>query len=992
MRKKLLDIKELRFKDTSFANLMTKRIYNVLLIATRYDAFTLEEDGRIDEQVFYEYTSLNLRYPPRFTLMTFDGGIMEELHENHYDLVIQMPNLDDTKTMSLAKDIKQEFPNIPFVILTSFPGEVKCRLTQEGVFQYVDYIFSWLGNSELLIAIIKLIEDEMNVEHDTESVGVQVILLVEDSVRFYSSALASLYRIVLKESREFSLEALNEHERMLRMRGRPKILLAQSYEEAVNIVSTYKENILGVITDMSYAHDGEKDKLAGYHLSKWIKYDIDKHIPIIFTSSETANKRYADELGFEFIDKNSKSFPRDLKKTIVANFGFGDFIILNPETGVEIQRIKNLKGLQEAIYEIPTDSLMYHMSNNHFSRFFYSRAIFPVAEWLKKIDITDIEDDKKARDIIHDMIIKYRKMKNLGVVAVFEKERFDEYSNFVRIGNGSLGGKARSIAFMDNIVKEQISLSKYEDAPVLIPKTLVLCTDIFDEFMDINDLYPIALSDLSDDEIFNAFINATFPERLTEDLIAFFNVIKRPIAIRSSSLLEDSLFQPFAGVYSTYMSGYLDDKEKMLHQVVNAIKGVYASAFYNESKTYMMATQNIIDQEKMAIILQEMVGDQHDNVFYPTFSGVARSLNFYPLGNEKSEEGIANVVLGLGKHIVEGGVSLRFSPYHPNNIMQLSNVEFALRDTQRFFYALDLSNTDKKITKDDGFNILKLSTKEAEKNPAFRFISSTYLPQEQMIFDGFYEGGRKIVSFANVLQHKVYPLAGILKTILKVGEHEMGRPVEIEFASELDENGVGNFYLLQMRPIAQNKELAETEFASIDKKDTILYSEEALGHGVNDTIYDIVYVKTSNFNPMNNVSMAEEVSEINQRFLKDNKYYILIGPGRWGSNDQWLGIPVKWAQISNAKILVELGLQGYQIEPSQGTHFFQNLTSLGVGYFPISLSNADPEKNIFNEEYLNGLPAISESEHIRHIQFQEPVIAKINGKKRIGAVMKPSNK
>lgn len=983
--KKLPDIKDFRFKDTSFANLMTKRIYNVLLIATRYDSFILEEDGRVDEQIFNEYMSLNLRYPPRFTLVSTDQAALRELEENHYDLIIQMPNMDNLKIFALADTIKEKYPLIPFVVLTPFSREVTKRLEKEDL-SSIDFVFSWLGNPELLLAIIKLIEDSMNVEHDTDSVGVQVILLVEDSIRFYSSALASLYRIVLKESKEFSKEALNEHEQMLRMRGRPKIMLARTYEEAMGIYTKYKNNMLGVITDMSYIQGGVKERLAGYHLAKWIK-EQDRFAPIIFTSSEVSNSKYAEELDCVFIDKNSKTFPRDLKRQIVNNFGFGDFIILNPATQQEVMRIKNLKNLQEEIFNIPTDSLMYHMSHNHFSRFFYSRAMFPVAEWLKKIDIADIEDDIAARRIIYDMIIKYRQIKNSGVVAIFQKDRFDEYSNFVRIGEGSIGGKGRSIAFMDNIVKERTALNHYDNLQIKTPKTLVLCTDIFDEFMDTNDLYAIALSDASDEEIIKAFLEAQLPERLEEDLIAFYKVIKRPIAVRSSSLLEDSHYQPFAGVYSTYMIPYFEDTSELNRQINDAIKAVYASVFFQDSKTYMTATHNLIDQEKMAIVLQEVVGSKYEDRFYPTFSGVARSLNFYPIGNEKPEEGIAQVVLGFGKNIVEGGTSLRFSPYHPNNIVQLSSVEYALRDTQRFFYALDLSNLHRQVTKDDGFNLLKLATKEAEKDDSIRFISSTYNPHEQMIFDGYYEGGRKIISFANVLQHGIYPLADILKEVLKIGQQEMGRAVEIEFAVDLDKNGKGDFYLLQIRPIVQSKDLSDNTLLNINQEDTILYSPDALGHGISKDIYDIVYVKTDKFNPTNNIELASEIEKINKTFLDSDKNYVLVGPGRWGSSDHWLGIPVRWPQISNARVLVELGLKNYTIEPSQGTHFFQNLTSFGVGYFAI---NIDTENGgVFDEPYLNQQEAVYESDNIRHIHFDSPIIIKISGRKKIGAIMKP---
>jgi len=978
------DIRYVQFKDTSFANLMTKRIYNVLLIATKYDIFILEEDGRVDEQIFFEYTSLNLRYPPRFTQVSSEEEALEYLNEYHYELIIHMPNMDDSDMFAVARNIKAKYADIPLIVLTPFSREVSKRLSTEDL-SFADYIFSWLGNSNLLLAITKLIEDAMNVEHDTETVGVQIILLVEDSVRFYSSALPALFKIVLEESKEFSKEALNEHHKMLRMRGRPKILLARSYEEATDIYAKYKDNILGIITDMSYMHEGVKEKLAGYNLAKWIRTK-DKFLPIIFNSSEVENKVYADKLNCSFIDKNSKSFPIDLKKQIVEQFGFGDFIIIAPDTKEEILRIKNLKDLQRSIMSIPDKSLLYHMSHNHFSRFLYSRAMFPIAETLKGLHVNDLNLED-ARQLIYNSIVEYRRMKNTGVIAIFEKDRFDEFSNFARIGNGSLGGKGRGLAFLGNIVKTHFELTENPEFPVIIPKTVVLCTDIFDEFMESNNLYPIALSDISDEEILQHFLKAELPNRLFDDFIAFFDVVKSPLAVRSSSLLEDSYYQPFAGIYSTYMIPNLEDKEKMLQLIRIAVKSVYASVFYQDSKAYMNATQNIIDQEKMAIVLQEVVGNQYGNRFYPTMSGVTRSLNFYPIGNEKPEEGIANVALGLGKYIVDGGSTLRFSPYHPHNILQLSSVDMALRETQRQFYALDMQNITEEFSINDGFNLLKLNVKDATSDDSIRYISSTYDPADQVIYDGYYEGGRKIISFANILQHELFPVAKILQNILRIGQEEMGRAIEIEFAVNLKNKDKGAFYLLQIRPIVQNKEVMNEDLTKIPVEETVLSSNMALGNGIIDDVYDIVYVKSENFNAANNQHIAYEIEKINKQFAAEDRGYILVGPGRWGSSDPWLGIPVKWPYVTNARLLVESGLENYRIEPSQGTHFFQNLTSFGVGYFTINSYLKD--EGTFDEAFLNNQPATFESQYIRHIRFENPLTIKINGKKKYGIVIKP---
>lgn len=981
------DVKDFRFKDTSFASLMTKRIYNVLLIATPYDSFILEDDGRIDELIFNEYVSLNLSNPPRFKQVRSVMDALQELRDNHYELIIQMPNMDEPDVFAISHEVKLKYQHIPFVVLTPFSKEVSKRLETENL-RDVDYVFSWLGNSDLLLAIIKLMEDAMNVEVDTQSVGVQVILLVEDSIRFYSSVLPVLFKIVLEESKEFSKEALNDHQRMLRMRGRPKVMLARTFEEATDIYNLYKDNILGVISDMSFMHNGVKDMLAGYELGKWLKIR-NGFLPIVYTSSECSNKKFADELGCSFIDKSSKSFPIDLKKQVKDNFGFGDFVIIDPVSNKELMRFGNLKEIQKGIFNIPAASLRYHMSHHHFARFFYSRALFPLGETLRKLSITDFDDLEVARKVIYDSIIKYRRMKNSGIVAVFDKDRFDEFSNFARIGNGSIGGKGRSIAFADSFIKRHSELNVYDNFPVKIPRTVVLCTDIFDEFMNNNDLYPVALSDLPDVDILDHFLKAILPDHLLEDLAALLEVIRGPLAVRSSSLLEDSHYQPFAGVYKTYMIPNNGDRYESLLMLCDAIKSVYASVFYQECKTYMAVTQNLIDQEKMAIVLQEAIGSSYGSRFYPTMSGVARSLNFYPIGNEKAEEGIVNMVLGLGKYIVDGGVGLRFSPFHPHNIVQLSCVDYALKDTQRYFLALDLCNKGNfKI--DDSFNYLKLTLKDAEQDDAIRLISSTYIASENMVYDGYCDGGRKIISFAGILQHDLFPLSKTLQDVLNICQSEMGRAVEIEFAVNLSDVQNASFYVLQIRPIVQNKEFINEDLREIIPSQTILFSDDALGHGVYDDVYDIVYVKSDGFNAANNPIIAAEIDVLNREFLKADKNYVLVGPGRWGSSDPWLGIPVNWSQISNARVLVEVALDGYRIEPSQGTHFFQNLTSFGVGYF--SVNPFIGGESYFNEEYLNGYGSVSESEFLRHVRFENPIVIKINGRNKTGVVLKPDYK
>ena len=982
-------LNQLYFKDTQFANLMTRRIFNVLLIANPYDAFMLEDDGRIDEKIFNEYTSLSLRYPPRFTQATTCDEAHAKLQAMSFDLIICMPGTGDNESFDVARNIKADYPHIPMVILTPFSHGITQRIANEDLSPF-EYIFCWLGNTGLLLSIIKLIEDKMNLEHDVNEVGVQLILLVEDSIRFYSSVLPNLYKFVLKQSQEFSTEALNAHQRTLRMRGRPKIVLARNYNEAIAIYEKYKNNVLGVITDVRFPRQerGEKDGQAGIRLCEYIRNN-DPFVPLIMQSSETQNQAFAGRFDAAFIDKNSKKMDVDLRRTVSENFGFGDFIFRNPNTMEEIARVKNLKELQNILFAVPAESFLYHISRNHVSRWLYSRAMFPVAEFLKPITWNSLQDVDAHRKIIYEAIVKYRKMKNQGVVAIFKRDRYDRFSNFARIGEGSLGGKGRGLAFIDNMVKRHPEFEEFDNATVGIPKTIVLCTDIFDEFMETNNLYQVALSDIDDDQILRYFLKAKLPDRLVEDFFTFFDAVKSPIAIRSSSLLEDSHYQPFAGIYNTYMIPYLDDKYEMLRMLSDAIKGVYASVYFRDSKAYMQATRNVIDQEKMAVILQEGVGNQYGNRYYPSMSGVARSLNFYPIGDERAEEGTVNLALGLGKYIVDGGMTLRFSPYHPNQILQLSEMEIALRETQTRFYALDLGNGGHNFSIDDGFNLLKLPVKEAEKDGALNYIASTYDPYDQVIRDGLYPGGRKVITFANILQHDVFPLPRLLQMALKYGQEEMRRPVEIEFAANLshEKDKTGNFYLLQIRPIVDAKEVLDEDLAALSDDALLLRSNNSLGHGVMNDICDVVYVKTANWSASRNPQIAGEIEKLNQQFLDEGRNYILVGPGRWGSSDPWLGIPVKWPHISAARVIVEAGLTNYRVDPSQGTHFFQNLTSFGVGYFTINAYLGD---GIYNEEFLNAQPALHETDYLRHVRFQQPAVVKMDGKKKRGVVILPA--
>lgn len=1008
---------EFYLKDVSFINLMTRRIFNVLIIANPYDAFMLEDDGRVDEKIFEEYMELGMRYPPTFTQVSTIEEANEAMKNMAFDLVICMPGTADNDAFSVARAVKAEAPDVPCVVLTPFSHGITRRMQDEDL-SIFDYVFCWLGNTNLILSIIKLIEDKMNIDHDIREAGVQMILLVEDSIRFYSSILPNLYNYILQQSQRFSKEALNSHAAAQRKRGRPKVVLARNYEEAMALYEKYHDNTLGVISDARYPmtqslSNGKplgqpggagSDPEAGLKLLREIRRR-NEYVPLILQSAESDNRLKAEEEDFLFVDKNSKTMNIDLRLLIEEHMGFGDFIFRDPETRKEIARVSSLKELQDNIFKIPNDSMLYHISRNHMSRWLCARAIFPVSAFLKHVTWHKLQDVDAHRKIIFEAIVQYRKMKNIGVVAEFDRDKFDSYSHFARIGEGSLGGKGRGLAFLDNIIKRHPELNQFDNAVVTIPRTVVLCTDFFDEFMEKNKLYDIALSDADDSVILEHFLRAQLPDSLIADFFTFFEAVKSPIAVRSSSLLEDSHYQPFAGIYSTYMIPYLDDKYDMLRMLACAIKGVYASVFYRDSKAYMTATSNVIDQEKMAVILQEVVGNRYDDRFYPTFSGVLRSLNYYPIGDEKAEEGIANLALGLGKYIVDGGQTLRVSPHHPSQVLQMSEMEMALRDTQTRFYALDLSHVGYDFKVDDGFNIQKLRVKEADKDGSLKYIASTFDPYDQIIRDGIYEGGRKVISFCGVLQHGVFPLPELLQMAQKFGADDMRRPVEIEFACNMDSTPVasgegrgepgtqnqptGTLYLLQIRPIVDSKQVLDEDLDAISEEHCLLRSDNSLGHGISEDVVDVVYVKAGkDFSAANNPAIADDIERINRRFLDENKHYVLVGPGRWGSSDHWLGIPVKWPHISAARVIVEAGLENYRVDPSQGTHFFQNLTSFGVGYFTI---NAYINDGLYRQDLLDSMPAINETQYVRHVRFEKPLKIMMDGKKQKGVVMLPED-
>ena len=986
-------------KDVTFVNLMTRRIFNVLIVANPYDAFMLEDDGRVEEKIYNEYMGLGLRYPPTFTQVSTIAEAEKFLATTKVDLVICMPGNADNDAFTVARAIKGEFPDIPCVVLTPFSHGITRRIENEDLSMF-DYVFCWLGNTNLMMSIIKLMEDKMNLDRDIKEAGVQMILLVEDSIRFYSSILPNLYNYILQQSQNFATEALNRHAATLRMRGRPKVVLARTYDEAMEAWEKYKDNCLGVISDVRFplhpsrqsqivgagASGVPKDSEAGFKLFEAIRRD-NEFVPLIMESAETRNRDRAQLQNYHYVDKNSKMLSVELRHLMEEHMGFGDFIFRDPKSHEEILRVRTLKELQDNIFTIPRDSMLYHISRNHMSRWLCARAIFPVSNFLKHVTWHKLQDVDAHRQIIFDAIVQYRYMKNIGIVAVFDRGKFDRYAHFARIGDGSLGGKGRGLAFLDHIIKVHPEFNQLSGMTVQIPKTLVLCTDVFDQFMEQNDLYEIALSDTPDEEILHRFLEGQLPDSYIEDFFTFFEATHSPIAIRSSSLLEDSHYQPFAGIYSTYMIPQLDDKEEMLKMLAAAIKSVYASVFFRDSKAYMTATSNVIDQEKMAVILQEVVGKNYDGRFYPNLSGVLRSLNFYPIGNEKAEEGIASLALGLGKYIVEGGQTLRVSPFHPEKVLQTSELHIALRDTQNTFYALDMNHVGTDFQVDDGFNMLHLKVKDAVKDGSLNFIASTYNADDQVIRDGLYEGGRKLITFNGLLRQGIIPFPQVLQMSMKFASEAMRRPVEIEFACNINADRTADFYLLQIRPIVDSKQELLEDITAVTDEECLIRSHNSLGHGTSEEITDVLYVKYDDtFSAADNVKIAEEIGRINQKFIDEGRNYVLIGPGRWGSSDSWLGVPVKWPDISAARIIVEVALKNYRVDPSQGTHFFQNMTSFGVGYFTVD-TNLPGEGGIIHKEILDVMPAVEETAWVRHVRFDRPLRIMMDGMKQEGVVM-----
>ena len=932
------------FRNTHFSSLIKFRIKRILMICSNYDAFIMEEDGKIESQVYKEYVGLNMSNPPTFVWVESAAAARQTLeNEPDIDMIICMYNEIDKDIFPLAADLKAEGKQIPFVLLMHYSKQIRKKVmsqTDSGV----DFVFSWHGNADLILAIIKLFEDKRNADYDILETGVQAIMLVEDSIRYYSTYLPELYKLILKQSNEFLKETLNEDQQKNRKRSRPKILLATCYDEAFATYEKYRNHFLGIISDVGMVvHKGDPPKTekldAGIDLVHHIRQD-DPMMPILLQSSQVSVADVAKRLNVGFLKKYSRTLFLQLSDYIKEEFGFGDFVFRDGK-GVVYGRAANLQELEEVIKHVPDNILVSNTSKNMFSKWFFARGLFTLAN---KFRLEHHDDASEAREFLIKEVQAYHKAMGRGIIAEFSNDNYDRYISFARMGDGSLGGKARGLAFLNRLIEKHSLTDRYENISISIPRSIVISTEFFDEFILENGLQYVIDSELSDDEILSEFVASRLPEGLISGLKTYLKTVDTPLAVRSSSKLEDSNYQPFAGVYSTYMIPHVDNKDMMLRILDKAIKSVYASVFYNGSRTYIQTTGNLQSEEKMAVVIQNICGSEHNGLYYPLISGVGRSVNFYPIGGERMEDGIVNVVFGLGKSVVEGGKTLRFSPEFPKKILQLSQPYLAMRDSQKMMFALDLRPGAFKISRNEGVNLAHIPVTEVIPDYAnSNLVFSTYSAVNSRIVPGVEESGARIVSFDAILKYGKYPLAKALSEIMDICRKELLCEVEIEFAADVAPSGKLSLKLLQVRPISSYSAEREVNFDELKSSlgTLLLESGKALGNGFVNDVSHIVYVAPDKFNSLSTREIASELTEINNTFKSRNEGYILIGPGRWGSSDPNLGIPVIWSDISEAKMIVEYSMPGFQVEPSQGTHFFQNITSLGVGYLSIDTVGGD---------------------------------------------------
>ena len=984
------EYENISFESESRHDYMKHRIHKILLVCSSYDGYTLEEDGHIDSQINSEYIELNMSNPPAIKRVSSATEALEMLSAGEkYDFVLTMYNVGGMTVFDFATRIKEICPTMPVFLITSFSREIYRRI-EERRCEAIDNIFCWHGTADLIIAIIKLAEDSLNAERDILEGGVQAILLAEDSFRFYSTYLPELYRILLLQNSEFIKDAYNEQQMIARKRSRPKVLLATNYTDAVELYQKYKNNLLGVITDLGMIiHKGDLSETeksdAGVDIIKMVKEQT-PWMPVIMQSQQVEYKALAESLGAGFIPKSSKNLLENIHDVIHSEFGFGDFIFTDPESGLELGRAHDLYQMQKLIETVPDDVLEHHLSQMHLSKWLYARGLFPIAKVLRSMNSSQFESTAEHRRAIVRLLKEYRVLLGQGIVANFDENTYSDAVSFAKIGNGSIGGKARGLAFMNGIIAKHDQYKKYPDVRITIPRSVVIATDYFEEFINSNGLQYIIAKDTTDDFLLSEFLNSTIPQSLHRKLKKFVATCKRPLAIRSSSKLEDSNYQPFAGVYSTYMIPRCEDDGQMLRMLIRGIKSVYASVYFASSKAYIQTSQNVLSEERMAVLVQEVCGTEQDGYYFPTLSGVARSRNLYPLGYEKPEDGVCNVVMGLGKEVVDGGKTLRFSPAFPDKALQTSTVELTVSDAQTEVLALNLDPGKFLPSTDEAVNIERMPVSKIGNFRNAKYVCSNFDYANNRISEGpTFNQSFKVITFNSILKYNSFPLAEIIRDLLRIGEEELRCPVEIEFAVNMDvEPGAPRvFNFLQIRPIINGLDEAKVDWDAITTDDALIYSECALGVGEIKGLQHVIYMKFDKFSSLKTNEIAEELYKLNSMMKDKDQEYVLVGTGRWGSSDPNLGVPVKWGHISQAKVIVEMALKNFNIESSQGTHFFQNVTSLGVGYFSLNPSNGE---GLFAQERFDAMPAEYDGEWFRVVRFDKPLTVYADGRCRKGIV------
>ncbi|UCF90751.1 MAG: phosphoenolpyruvate synthase PpsA [Desulfobacterales bacterium] len=976
------DDSDLSFKV--FHELMAKKVTDILLVSSPYEAFIMEEEGRLAERIIHEYRGLNLSRPPMLTWVSTAREAIEALARKNFDLVITMPRVDDMDAYVLGHRIKSKYPELPVFLLAHGTNRhlLERRYTDRHA---IDRIYVWYGNTDLLLALIKNLEDQMNVAYDTRRARVRVIIIVEDSPIYYSSLLPLLYREIVMQTQAVMEESVNDEHRILRMRARPKILVAQTFEEAVDLYRQYQPFLLSVFSDVRFPRKDQMDDQAGFSLLSKIRRE-NPDLPLLIFSSEETYREQASKIPAVFLNKNSPTLHSEIRNFLKQYLGFGDFIFRLPN-GREIARTSNLREMERILPSIPDDSVEYHARRNHFSSWLMARSEIVLASKLKPVRVSDFPDTRELKQYLVKCIQDRRRGRQRGIITEFDSGNFDPDADFIKVGRGSLGGKARGLAFMSTQLKEkQRLLQKYQHIDIHVPKTLVISTEGFDAFIAENNLKDLATSERTDTQITALFLAAHFPDWLERDLQLYLKYARYPLAVRSSSLLEDAQFQPFAGMYQTYMLPNNDpDPAQRLWQLILAIKLVYASTYLEAPRAYAKSTLHRLEDERMAVVLQQLTGAAQGYYYYPAISGVAQSYNFYPIGHLKPEEGIAHIALGLGKTVVEGGTSLRFSPKYPQFLPQFSAVDDILQNSQRFFYALKMNEFPDSLGLQKDATLARLEMDDVADHAAIKFLSSTYLPEEHRIRDGTQGPGHRVLTFANILKYNTFPLAGILTEILEIGRKGMGCPVEIEFAVNLpaQDRARPSFDLLQIRPMAVSQQNIEVEIKEEEIKRAFCYSTMALGNGRYDGIADIIFVNPDTFNPARTAAIAAEIGQINRQLMQHNRKYLLIGPGRWGSADRWLGIPVRWNDISGVGAIIETTTENLKADPSQGSHFFHNITSLGISYLTTSAGGND----FIDWKWLQSLPAAQETTYLKHVRLENPLTLIINGKKSQAVVL-----